>query len=273
MQGSFVPFLLGAVLLSCPAWALDVTAVGQTVPKGKTGILQADLTCASPTIGVFLENHATLDLNGHVIDGCTVTAASASHTDPQRIAVRGPGVIRNATYGISLRAGTVRVTDVAIENSTSVGILGSGDFGDGPSTAKLTRVDVSGSGSAAIQATRVVAADVSVTGNGSALANPAIVGWDGVAGRRLTVTGNASGVFAADGQVKIADSQITGNDSIGVQGFRVSLSHSTVTGNTTVGPPSEADLVSSYAPRVKATTCGSSLKADGTASWGVCAGN
>lgn len=272
MQGSFVPLVLCSILAT-PAWALDVTTVGQTVPKGKTGVLQADLTCPANTVGVFLDDHATLDLNGHALDGCTVDAAGPSHTELRRIAVRGPGVIRNASYGITLRTGTVRVTDVDIENSTYYGIIGSGDSGDGPSTARLKRVSVSGSGFAGIQATKVIATDVTATGNGTVLGLPAIVGWGGVVGRRLTVNGNASGVYAADGRTNIVDSQITGNASIGVIGFKVSVARSTVTGNTTVGPPTEADLISSYPPKVKATTCGTSLKADGTASWGVCAGD
>ena len=60
------------VLGSQPAWALDITACGATVPPGETGVLQADLLCSGEYAGVTLENQATLDMNGHSIRGPAV---------------------------------------------------------------------------------------------------------------------------------------------------------------------------------------------------------
>ena len=42
--------------------AMDVTTPGATVPKGKTGVLQADLSCSPVTVGIYLENGAKLDM-------------------------------------------------------------------------------------------------------------------------------------------------------------------------------------------------------------------
>lgn len=266
MRRSACPLVLLGFLFTSPALALDVTAVGQTVPQHKTGVLQTDLTCAPPAVGVYLDNGATLDLNGHVLDGCAVAGSTGSPTQPQRMTVLGPGEIRNA--GIYLLAGTLRVAGLTVSDAPQDGIHGGSDM-QTRSTVRLKDVVVTGSGNFAIHATRVVAKGVTATGSGSV----AIVGWNGVSARDATVSGNSSGIFAAAGHVRVTDSQVTGNQSIGVQGFRVSVLRSTVTGNTTVGPPTEADLISSYAPIVKSTTCGTSLKADATASWGVCAGD
>ena len=75
------------LLLATTALAIDITTTGQTVPRGQMGILQADLRCPS-AVGVFLDNRATLAMNGHVLDGCFVAEAGLS---PVNIRVEGPG--------------------------------------------------------------------------------------------------------------------------------------------------------------------------------------
>ena len=91
------------VLLATTALAIDITTPGQTIPRGKTGTLQADLSCTPSAVGVFLDNGATLAMNGHVLDGCFVAEAGLS---PVTIRVQGPGLIRNA--GIQIRSGSAR---------------------------------------------------------------------------------------------------------------------------------------------------------------------
>jgi hypothetical protein len=260
------------VLLAAPALAIDVTAPGQTVPKGQVGVVQSDLACSSAG-GVFLESGATLEMNGHVLDGCFVVGAGLS---PVRIVVRGPGTIRNA--GMVIREGSLRADDVVIEDSPSWGIIGSGDSQDGPSTLRLRNVTVTGSGFDGIRATKVVARVVTSSGNGVAPGFPGvggwgIIGWGGVTGRNLVVRDNqGEGVFST-GKVKLQDSQVTGNLWGGVVGVGISsraltLVRSTVTGNGALG---EADLVSQRLPRLRDSTCGTSLDAQAQVPWGVCA--
>lgn len=252
------------------ALALDITTPGQTVLGGDVGILQADLVCSPPSVGVFLKSGATLRLNGHVLDGCTVAADSGSATDPQRLSVVGPGEIRNAGSGVNLRAGVLRIRDVIITDCGH-GISGSGDAGDGPSTVKARNVTVTGSDFMGIQATRVKARGVTASGNGRTGVFPGggIVGWEMVSGREITANDNGGeGVFSAV-RVKLRDSTVTGNAYSGVLANEtLAIVGSTVTGNATIGG---ADVVSGVAPVVKTTTCGTSLNVNQLGTWGVCA--
>jgi hypothetical protein len=255
--------LLAALTLATRAMAIDIAAPGATVLRGDVGVLVADLVCAS-SVGVYLDDGATLDLNGHTMDGCTVASASGSATLPQRISVRGPGEIRNAVSGIVIRAGVIRVQDVVIRDC-QWGILGSGDFDDGPSLIRATRVTVTGSTFAGIQATKVKVRTVTSSDNPGG----GIVGWASLAARDVIANDNGQGGLFTNGRLKVRDSVVTGNVDSGVYGFRVSVSGATITGNAT-GPQPAADVVSSYPPVVKATTCGTSLNANGLSSWGVC---
>lgn len=268
-MSTLLRWCVALVLLAVPALAIDITVPGQTVPKGDTGVLQADLVCSSSVAGVFLESGATLEMNGHVLDGCSVGGAGLS---PVRIRVLGPGVIRNA--GIYVRSGTLRVRDVDIQDAPSVGILGSGDSQDGPSSLSLQNVTVTGSRFDGIRATKVVARDVTSSGNGVGDFGWGIIGSGGVKGRNLIVSDNgAEGVSASSGKVTLRDSQVTGNASCGVIGLGISrgaltIIRSTVTGN---GAQGCADVVSQIKPRVRNSTCGTSLDAQALAPWGVCA--
>jgi hypothetical protein len=76
------------VLLAVPALAIDITAPGQTVPKGQVGNLVADLFCSPSAAGVFLDSGAALEMNDHVLDGCFIVQAGLA---PVTISVRGPG--------------------------------------------------------------------------------------------------------------------------------------------------------------------------------------
>jgi len=263
--------ILTLLAAACPVLAVDISAPGVTVLAGDVGILQADLQC-DDAVGVHLQSGATLDLNGHVLDGCSVSVATPTQTIPQRISVRGPGEIRNAVYGVHLRTGVLRIRDVVIDDCRS-GILGSGDFGDGPSTVKATNVTVTGSEFAGIQATKVKARNVTTSDNGLVGTFPGggIVGWGGVSGKEVTASNNGGeGVFSL-GRTKLKDSTVTGNAYSGVYGVKVTVVGSTVTGNATSNPG--GDVVSGYAPVVKTTTCGTSLHSDGLTTWGVCAGD
>jgi hypothetical protein len=265
------PLSLAVLALATSAPALDITTPDQTVLRGDPGVLGADLVCSPPRVGIHLENGAALHLNGHVLDGCTVAAASPSQTAPQRITVYGPGTIRNA--GISLRAGRLRVRDVVIENAPTWAIIGSGDSADGPSSVAAVDVTVTGSGFAGIQATKVIARGVTSTGNGTVgPPGQGIIAWAGLKGRNVTVTDNAAeGIFVSWGPLRVRGAVVTGNAGSGVVGDpSIKISHSTVTGNNTGGDPFAADVVSQVLPKLKNSTCGTSLDAQLQQPWGIC---
>jgi hypothetical protein len=270
MRKTFLLFVALTLTLAGRALAVDITTPGQVVVGGDVGILQNDLVCSPPSVGVFLNDGSQLLLNGHALDGCAVVASSPSQTDPQRISVRGPGEIRNAGYGVSLRAGVLRIRDVTITNCTH-GIIGSGDANDGPSTVRATNVTVTGSEFMGIRATKVKARNVTASDNGLLGTFPGggIVGWALVSGKDVTANNNGGeGVFT-NGRLKLKDSTANGNVYSGALGLRVAISGSTLTGNATTEPG--ADIVSSYTPVVKTTTCGTSLNTNGLSTWGVCA--
>jgi hypothetical protein len=253
------------IVLATAAMALDVTTPGQTVVDGQVGVLTTDLVCSPPN-AIYLGNAATLALNGHVLDGCEVFATGFA-TDARRIAVRGPGEIRHG--GIRLNRGSLRVRDVAIHDAPDDGIVG----GDG-AIVRATDVTVTDSARNGIWATKVIARSVTVSGSGSAgFLGYGIVGLGGVDGRDVTVTDNLNdGVFTAAGKLTLHNAQVTGNGYDGVAGFAVKLVGSTVTGNAT-DPDADGDVVSQLPPRVKNSTCGTSVDTNTQGSWGVCAGD
>lgn len=262
--------VLATLILATRVEALDISAPGATVIGGDLGVLVADLVCPTPSVGVYLDDGATLDMNGHTMDGCSIGAASGSATVPQRITVRGPGEIRNAGAGVSIRAGVIRISDVVIRDCT-FGLSGSGDFDDGPSLIRASNVTVTGSDFMGIVATKVKVRTVTSSNNGRTGVFPGggIVGWASLSARDVIANDNGGGGLFSNGKLKARDSVVMGNVDIGVYGFRVALSGSTVTGNATGAQPG-ADVVSSYPPVVKMTTCGTSLNANGLSTWGVC---
>jgi hypothetical protein len=257
--------VLGPVLLfATRAIALDIIAPDVTVPSGETGVVQADLTCTPPRVGIRLESSATLQLNGHVLEGCSVSVSDGDHRKALRAKVFGPGEIRNAGSGIHITAGVLTVRDVTVTGATGSGILGGVQPSEGPSTLKLARVRVTGSGVEGIYATKVRARDVTSSGN----AQHGIVGFGGVSAKRAVVANNGQvGLFSAAGHTTVTDGEVTGNAFGGVMGFAVVVARSTVTGNDANGV---ADIVSAKPPRVRNTVCGTSLKADASGPWGVC---
>jgi hypothetical protein len=134
-------------------------------------------------------------------------------------------------------------------------------------------VSVTGSGLDGIRATKVIARDVTSSGNGVAGLGWGIFGGGGVKGKNLVVSGNSGeGIDAWAGSIKLRDSQVTGNALGGVYGLGIhrgalTIVRSTVTGNDLQGG---FDLASQREPRVRASTCGSSLNAQTMMPRGVC---
>jgi hypothetical protein len=260
-----ISLIFGVIVVATRAMAVDVTSPGQTVVDGQVGVLTTDLVCSPPN-AVYLGNAASLYLNGHVLDGCGVSA-TGFETDSRRIAVRGPGEIHHA--GIRLNRGSLRVRDVAIHDAPGDGIVG----GEG-SIIRATDVTVTSSARNGIWATKVIARSVTVSGSGTAgFLGYGIVGQGGVDGHDVTSTDNLNdGVFTAAGKLTLRNSAVTGNAYDGVAGFAVKLVASTVTGNAT-DPDAEGDVVSALPPRIKNSTCGTSFDSNTQGSWGACAGD
>jgi hypothetical protein len=251
---------VAVLLLGTPALAVDVTTPGQTVPAGQVGVLPADLVCAPPS-AIFLENNARLELNGHVLDGCEVRATGLS-SDTRKISVRGPGEIRNAA--VNINKGALRISDVVIVDAPDDAIRGGDD-----SKIRADNVSITGSLGSGIWATKVDARDVtSVGGLGTG-----IRGHGGVSARNVLVSGNSDGISSSAGKTTVRNSEVTGNEGIGVIAYKLSVIGSTVTGNNPSASPFAADIVSSVAPKVRTTTCETSLNSNGQSSWGVCSGD
>jgi hypothetical protein len=263
MRGSIFGLpVIAALLLATHALAIDITTGSETVPPGQVGVLPADLVCAPPST-ILLENNARLELNGHVLDGCHVRATGFD-TESRKITVRGPGEIRNAS--VILNNGLLRISDVVIVDAVGDGIRGGTD-----SKIRADNVTVTGSEGHGIYATKVDARDVTSTDNGTGGLGVGIRGHGGVSGRNLVVSGNDEGVSSSAGKTTIRYSEVTGNEGIGVIAFKLTVIGSTLTGNNPSAAPFAADLVSAVAPKVKTTTCGTSLQSNGGETpWGVC---
>jgi hypothetical protein len=96
-----------------------------------------------------------------------------------------------------------------------------------------------------------------------------------VIGTNVVVNDNGHfGLFAQQARLRIDGLTATGNGAFGVEGKRVRLFNSTVTGNEGGHPsnPPFVDVVSTRRPRLVNTVCDHSLGPDGI-TWGVCSGD
>ena len=222
--------------------AMDVTHCGQDVRDRDVGVLVGDLTCTASlgSFAVRLGNNATLDLAGHTISGDGVFC-------PRSCTILGPGDITGA-YSAVYASGYGKMT-LAGGLSLHDNIIGVSDGG-----ARLTLVDV----------------DVSNNSeHGFLVLSRSVVGTN------VVVTDNGGfGLFAQQARVRIDGLTATGNAVFGVEGKRVKLFNSTVTGNEGGAPsnPPFVDVVSTRRPRLVATTCDHSLGPDGI-DWDVCSGD
>jgi len=230
------------------AWALDIASCGADVPPGQVGVLQADLTCASTTAAVELEDLATLQMNGHSISG-----AGTGVFCFVRCTVQGPGeIVGAANFGIVTSTNPrprVLVEDVTIRDGAGSAIA----FG-APGLLDLTNVTVdnNGAGVSATNAGRIRGTNVVITNNANGGAGARRLRFTG-----LTLQGNgAPGLVSFRGGVHLVDSTLTGN-------------------NSGMG---DLDLATRRRPGVYNTTCGRSARvpdppavpAPTDPSWGIC---
>jgi len=269
-----------ALAWSPPANAISIDTCGTSIPPHEVGTVTSDLVCSSPTPAVTLGLGATLDLNGHRIQGIS-SEPQVSHSvvlcSDKRCTILGPGeVVGNdgiSSYGDCIAGAGVKTTTKAVGvidvHDCSNGLLVSiGRIQDvrahgcqigvyGGKTVRLRRVDVS---------------------------DNAIGIWSHqVGGSSVVANGNTSfGVAAVGsfGAVHLNELTATSNGGAGVIGYAASLRNSTVTGNDGYGQG--IDLASARPPRIHATTCVKSGMVDGPyvngppallGAWHVCSGD
>jgi hypothetical protein len=188
MKRALIP-LIAIAASSVPAAALDITSCGVTVPRRGIGVLQADLSCPTSPFVVRLLPRATLDLNGHLIQGGDFTTAvvvgvgADDGTDPIGIGrgsftIVGPGGISGLTHP-PLNTGTlacVLVSDGRVEIASDTGtvelhhcvngILGSsGVDPNGRARAVVAHAYVHDTVEAAIAVSKLQTANTSVSQN------------------------------------------------------------------------------------------------------------
>ena len=278
------PLLCTALLLALAtrAWAVDITACGQVVPRGETGVLLADLECPAQGQVCFdddsiacaqdtdcpgangcwgpavrLEQRATLLLNGHTLGG----GRRATIWCERNCVVRGPGSIENEAEALAPIAvfgfRHVEIYEVTTAGG-SVGVQAGIDKRGGRITA--TSVNANGAYAYGLYSfRRTLATNVRADGNYAGIAAYRLVGFN------VTTNDNRWVGVAVGGAARLTNLTAKDNSLHGIQAKATKLIASTLTGN--VG----FDVVSQRRPRFVDVTCDRSanLLVPGT-SWGLC---
>lgn len=202
-----------------PAFAVDVVACGQAVPRGEVAELRADLRCGPVGAAVALGTGAALNLNGFSLVGQDGSQnAGLLCVGPKGCTIEGPGEVRGFGAGLS-GSGRVRVRNVTFRHNR-IGVTTKGaivDFSNVIANENETGIVAAGAG-------RLSASDVQVSNNRRA--GIWVAGTRRVRLSRVTAVGNGKlggGLYLGTrgrGRVLIVDSTITGNDGLG-QGYDV----------------------------------------------------
>lgn len=291
---------------AAPVTAADITSCSETVGEGETGVLQADLDCASRPFGVRLLRDATLDLNGHSIAGGTATFATVlgasvvndadlAHSGRGSFTIVGPGEISGVhpvpafgqgTFGcVVLGDGRARITSptgVVDIHHCGCGVMGRlEENSTNRAQAEIEHVTLHDNKDEGTCVRRLVASDVTtynhvggigLQANGSMRVTNVtthdngigVFGGSRVRGKNVVATANGNGVESF-GWVNLTNLVATNSFVLfGVAAPHVRLRDSTVTGSV------RADIQSPNRPRLRNTTCGTSLDSNSN-TWGVCA--
>jgi hypothetical protein len=266
--------VLVGVLAASAAGAFDITACGQIVADGDTGVLQANLDCSAAPgdAAITLGRDSTLDMNGHAIVARRIGVDCGYNFGSPRCTVRGHGVapsgvgdLSGGDYGITGAPRRVIVSDVVVHDVAIHGI----SVNQKLEVTNVTAQRAGSSGVVAIKrltATGLVASDNGDFGIDSARIRGTNIiangnGYSGVSCRHCLVTG----LVANDNGFNNVPVGAGG----GVQATRATLFNSTVTGNVVDGVPVDIDTFGH--PHLVSTTCDHSReRKDTTRSWGVC---
>jgi hypothetical protein len=247
-----------SVLLPAPAHAVSITACGQVVPAGDTGVLQNDLDCSSepPSWHIVLEKHAVLELAGHAI--VASAGSDAIRCLGNRCTVHGPGDVSGGSIAISADRNVV-AEHVTIHD------VGYGIGGGPKGKLQLTDVHIARAGIHGVAGNTIVATDVSAVDCGS----DGIHALGTLRATGITATGNGgAGVDTAkpykiDGLVATGNGQVPNRGGAGLYAVHKGrLSNAVLTGNSYSRPQTGAFLVDIFvrhAPKVANVTCDHSL--------------
>lgn len=251
-----------AFLFATTASALDITACGQTVPRGDIGVLKLDLVCTDDVtpIAVNLEPNAGLDLNGYTISG---GGAGVGCFGPARsCTVRGPGVISGATMnGIAANnaVGRVVVEDVTIRDNQYSAVFVPGGRAISLKNVVIERNNLGFDGSpeqranlGAVQWVRRLDVENVIAIDNVALA----FATNNVYGENVTLLGNYGGFRGRN--IRLKNATITDNLGIGMRSTRgrVRLVDSTLEGNDMES--TGVDMLTARKPSLANTSCGRS---------------
>jgi hypothetical protein len=268
-------------LVTAHAADVVVTTCGTVVPSGDKGTLQANLDCSAAPASqpaVVLANRASLSLGGFTLTGAVdgIGVRCARHCT-----VTGPGTITSVPAGSgSMRAACIQALR---------------DPGEAPRSQKLKIEDLNLDGCG-----YGVGGDTGSHGAKLTVTNVAADGNDvgfigaGIRARDVSATnGSGAGFLVPTGKMIGINIHADGNDPIGVEAARMSLTDSTAIGNTAFGVLASTgatklrgttvtgsgirDVLSARPPQVSQLTCGTSARwipPNGIgAPWGVCAGD
>jgi len=262
---------------------VPLTTCGETVTDA---VLTADLDCsAAAGFAVTIADGGSLDLAGHRLTG-TPTDGSAG-PDFSNYAFGGAIECKGGCTISGGGGAIVSPTGMPARTEWSTGVYGYRDFRRTTSARKVTTirdVEISGWTGLAVIAKTIEMTNCTVTGNQ----------WGVAADRKLVmdtcnVTNNANSVSALRGvisnsnlidnriglvvgiTVSLANSVISGSLGEGVLIGRLLATGSTITGNC-VAPSFTpcADIRTNKRPRLRDSSCGTSVRLDTTDSWGKC---
>jgi len=240
-----------------------VTACSQEVPAGATAVLDADLNCIGASTAVFLDDGASLDLQGHLLYAGIDGVLCGTPDDCARSATckRGSCTVMNGT----IRGGPAFGPSAALRGDrlTAIGVTftENGEFALVGRRITLTDVIIDRPVLAPLAARgRVSATNVQVLGptSGSFFSRT-----------RIDMVNSYSESTVEARTVHLVSSTVTLAPG-GVIAWRARLENSTVRGNNRLACFECADLVTSRRPLLDATSfCEHSLRRSG-GTWGVC---
>jgi len=272
--GLYVAFAAFLATAPLPAFAVELTACGQSVPERERGILTTDLDCSSSTsvYPVWLSRKATLDMAGHTIIG-SPSIGTVRCDGP--CTIEGDGMIVGGQYCVHATTETagarskLRIFGLTV-SGCEVGVLAQNTL---PGTNLVARELVStGNTGNGIEAQFMKLRNVVSTDNGRYGLR---CGFGKIVGRNVTVTGNGlavpdsyAGVHGAD-RINLRGATVSDNSGAGVRSWdrTAKLKDSTATGNSTI------DIYTAERPKIVNTACGTSaqrITGGPGPPWGVC---
>lgn len=279
-----------------------VTECGQTVTGA--AVLAADLDCSAAADSVIHLYDSSLDLQGHSLGANIVCERTLPLGRKQGgCVIRGPGSVHGCVYSyqsVHVRGATLSESDGLCSNVTYPGrptgvsgtiivVTDSGISGY-PQGCVDSPYDWRGGGNVIVVNSTLSNCETDPTGGAPALAgkqsvkvlDSTIDGWI-IAGRRAYLRGTsvsgAATIYAGlrmldeDGSAMLVDSSVASFGAFGIDGGRIRMKGSEVTGNCLGGTTGCVDIRASVGVKLSDSTCGTSLCTTTGLPCGVCTGD